>query len=134
MGEMVADTSAPSPEEEVERWAEREMLARGIEALPEAERTVVSLYYHEGMTLKEIGRVMGVTESRVCQIHGKAMVRLRAQIQAKLAGQAKVAGQTNLASRPKSLGPPERVGMTGSRALGGPAASGKPSAVRQRRT
>lgn len=82
VSEAVADDRVRSPEVEVERWAEREMLAQAIEALPDAERTVVSLYYHEGLTLKEIGRVLGVSESRVCQIHGKAIVRLRAGVAA----------------------------------------------------
>jgi RNA polymerase sigma factor for flagellar operon FliA len=84
LADMVADQEAPSPEAEVERWAERQMLAKAIGGLPESERTVISLYYHEGLTLKEIGRVLGVTESRVCQIHGKAVVRLRTRVQALL--------------------------------------------------
>jgi RNA polymerase sigma factor for flagellar operon FliA len=81
LGETVPDKDAPSPEDHTERMAEREMLARAIEALPDVERTVVSLYYREGLTLKEIGQVLGVTESRVCQIHGKAVIRLRAEVQ-----------------------------------------------------
>ena len=84
VGDVVADPSAPSPEDELERQAEREMIARAIEDLPDAERTVVTLYYYEGLTLKEIGQVMGVTESRACQVHGKAMLRLRARVQALL--------------------------------------------------
>ena len=81
VGELVADGQTPSPQEAAERWAERDLLARAIEGLPEAERTVISLYYYEGLTLKEIGEVLGVTESRACQVHGKAMVRLRGAIQ-----------------------------------------------------
>ena len=81
VGECVADRRAPSPETEVERHAEQELLARAVDVLPEAERTVVSLYYYEGLTLKEIGRVLGVTESRACQVHGKAMLRLRTEVQ-----------------------------------------------------
>ena len=81
VGELVADGETPSPQESADRWAERDLLACAIEALPEAERTVISLYYYEGLTLKEIGQVLGVTESRACQIHGKAMVRLRGAIQ-----------------------------------------------------
>jgi len=80
MRDLIADDSASSPEAEVERQAERELLGRAIDALPDSERTVVSLYYYEGLTLKEIGRVLGVTESRACQIHGKAMLRLRAHV------------------------------------------------------
>jgi len=80
VSETVQDPAALSPEAEMERWAEREMVARAIEKLPENERTVISLYYYEGLTLREIGEVLGVTESRACQIHGKAVVRLRAQL------------------------------------------------------
>jgi RNA polymerase sigma factor for flagellar operon FliA len=82
LGETVADPGATSPETELERHAEQEVLAQAVDALPQAERTVVSLYYYEGLTLKEIGRVLGVTESRTCQIHGKAMFRLRTEVQA----------------------------------------------------
>ena len=84
VGDLIADRSTPSPEDELERQAEREMVARAIDSLPDAERTVVSLYYYEGLTLKEIGSVMGVTESRACQVHGKAMLRLRARVQSLL--------------------------------------------------
>jgi RNA polymerase sigma factor for flagellar operon FliA len=83
MADLVSDEEAPSPEDEMQKTAEREMLAEAIDQLPDSERTVISLYYYEGLTLKEIGRVLGVTESRACQIHGKAMVRLRAQMAAR---------------------------------------------------
>jgi RNA polymerase sigma factor for flagellar operon FliA len=53
-----------------------------IRSLPERERTVVALYYDEGMTLAEIGSVLGVTESRVSQIHSKAIIMLRARMSA----------------------------------------------------
>jgi RNA polymerase sigma factor for flagellar operon FliA len=80
LADSVPDDRAVSPQEHVERQAERDLLAKAIDALPDSERTVISLYYHEGLTLKEIGRVLGVTESRACQIHGKALIRLRAHI------------------------------------------------------
>ncbi len=48
--------------------------------LPERERLVMSLYYTDGLNLKEIGAVLKVTESRVCQLHGQALVRLRARL------------------------------------------------------
>jgi RNA polymerase sigma factor for flagellar operon FliA len=48
--------------------------------LPERERLVLSLYYEQELNLKEIGAVLGVSESRVCQIHGQAMVRLRGRL------------------------------------------------------
>tara|TARA_R110002111_G_scaffold193282_1_gene259398 strand:- start:43 stop:765 length:723 start_codon:yes stop_codon:yes gene_type:complete len=56
----------------------REYLAEAIDELPERERLVLSLYYERELNLKEIGAVLGVSESRVCQIHGQALVRLRA--------------------------------------------------------
>lgn len=54
--------------------------AAAIDELPERERLVLSLYYDEELNLKEIGEVLGVTESRVCQIHGQALARLRARL------------------------------------------------------
>lgn len=80
MVDTIADTAAESPEQAAVGEAERELLARAIDGLPEMDRQVVSLYYHEGLTMKEIGLVLGVTESRVCQIHSKALARLRAAV------------------------------------------------------
>ncbi|MEZ5532285.1 MAG: RNA polymerase sigma factor FliA [Steroidobacteraceae bacterium] len=64
-------------------------LAGAIDGLPERERMVMSLYYNDELNLKEIGLVLGVTESRVCQLHGQALTRLRAR----LAGWRAVAGE-----------------------------------------
>jgi RNA polymerase sigma factor for flagellar operon FliA len=58
----------------------REALAKAIEELPERERLVMSLYYDDELNLKEIGAVLKVTESRVCQLHGQALVRLKARL------------------------------------------------------
>jgi RNA polymerase sigma factor for flagellar operon FliA len=55
-------------------------LINSIQRLPERERIVIGLYYYEGLTLKEIGEVLGVTESRVSQLHTKAVLRLRGRI------------------------------------------------------
>jgi RNA polymerase sigma factor for flagellar operon FliA len=60
----------------------RELLGGLIEKLPEKERLVLTLYYYEELTLKEIAAILEVTESRVCQIHGQAITRLRAAIKA----------------------------------------------------
>jgi RNA polymerase sigma factor for flagellar operon FliA len=60
----------------------RHILADAINRLPEREKTVLTLYYYEGLTLAEIGSVLGVTESRVCQVHTKAVIQLRARIAA----------------------------------------------------
>jgi RNA polymerase sigma factor FliA len=58
----------------------REALSRAINELPERERLVMSLYYDDELNLKEIGAVLKVTESRVCQLHGQALVRLKARL------------------------------------------------------
>jgi RNA polymerase sigma factor for flagellar operon FliA len=58
----------------------KEVVANGIKALHEKEQMVVSLYYYNGLTLKEIGEVMGLTESRICQIHTKAIIKLRTRL------------------------------------------------------
>jgi RNA polymerase sigma factor for flagellar operon FliA len=74
------DCGSPSTSLEVEEM--REVLADAVMNLPDKERTVVALYYYEDMTLKEIGRTLGVSESRVSQIHTKAMLRLRGRLRA----------------------------------------------------
>ena len=68
----------------IEKSELRRMVAEAVLALPERERTVISLYYEQELTLKEIGEIMGVTESRICQIHTQATARLRASIQREL--------------------------------------------------
>jgi len=70
------------PQLAAEEGALRESVAEAIAALPERERLVMSLYYDEELNLKEIGAVLGVTESRVCQLHGQALVRLRGKLSA----------------------------------------------------
>ena len=59
----------------------RRVVAECIGILPEKERLVISLYYYEDLNMKEIGNVLGITESRVCQIHTKAVARLRSKLQ-----------------------------------------------------
>jgi len=76
-GEMIADPTAVSPEAEYQAEETRRGLIEAINRLPDRERRVVQLYHYEGMTLAQIGEVLGVTESRVCQIHAKIMVSLR---------------------------------------------------------
>ena len=69
-----------TPDEAVNNDQLREELADGLRRLPERDRMVFSLYYERDLNLKEIGEVLGVSESRVCQIHGQAIARLRASI------------------------------------------------------
>ncbi|HED14153.1 MAG TPA: RNA polymerase sigma factor FliA [Gammaproteobacteria bacterium] len=66
---------------QVEKGAFREALAEKIKTLPDREQTILSLYYEEELTLREIGEIMGVSESRVSQIHAQAAHRLRARLQ-----------------------------------------------------
>jgi len=77
MSEMIADTHAVDPSGSFESQETRTMLADSISRLPDRERLVLTLYYYEGLTLAEIGGVLSVTESRVCQIHTKAVMSLR---------------------------------------------------------
>lgn len=76
--EAAADTSDPF--REVADDGFRAALAQAIDTLPEREKLVMSLYYSDGLNLKEIGAVLKVTESRVCQLHGQALVRLKARL------------------------------------------------------
>jgi RNA polymerase sigma factor for flagellar operon FliA len=78
--DTIEDTDAPDPSKAYRVQAIKETLAAAIQRLPERERIVVGLYYYEGLTLKEIGEVLGVTESRVSQLHTKAILRLRGHI------------------------------------------------------
>lgn len=76
----IKDERAPDPLDEAEWNARREALAMAIASLPERERLVVALYYYEGLTVKEIAYIMGVSPSRVSQLHTKAVIRLRAAL------------------------------------------------------
>lgn len=71
-------SDAPSPDQQLDEDQFKKKLADAIRRLPERERLVLSLYYERELNLKEIGAVIGVSESRVCQIHGQALIRLRA--------------------------------------------------------
>jgi RNA polymerase sigma factor for flagellar operon FliA len=78
--DTLEDTAADNPVEVAEDRELRRLLARAVNTLPDREKTVVSLYYYEGLTLAEIGQVLGVTESRVSQIHTKSVLQLRAKL------------------------------------------------------
>ncbi len=78
----IRDDSAEDPVAIFESSEMKDILAEAIDRLPEREKTVIALYYYEGLTLKEIGQVLGVTESRVSQLHTKAVLRLRARVHA----------------------------------------------------
>ena len=76
----VAAGAAYSPERRLQATEFRHALAAAIGQLPEREQLVLSLYYEQEMNLREVGAVLGVSESRVCQIHGQAMLRLRSRL------------------------------------------------------
>jgi RNA polymerase sigma factor for flagellar operon FliA len=78
--DTLEDTKAEDPVAAFETEETKYLLARAINTLPEREKIVVTLYYYEGLTLAEIGQVLGVTESRICQMHTKAVLQLRAKL------------------------------------------------------
>ena len=78
--DTIEDEDAPDPEFSLEQSEMKEALGDSIARLPEREKLVVTLYYYEELTLREIGEVLGVTESRVSQLHTKAVLRLKARL------------------------------------------------------
>jgi RNA polymerase sigma factor FliA len=78
--DTIEDQSGPDPEISLEQTELKEALGEAIARLPEREKLVVTLYYYEELTLREIGEVLGVTESRVSQLHTKAVLRLKARL------------------------------------------------------
>ena len=78
--DTLEDTKAEDPVAVFETEETKYLLAKAINTLPEREKIVVTLYYYEGLTLAEIGQVLGVTESRICQMHTKAVLQLRGKL------------------------------------------------------
>lgn len=79
-GDMIHDPGSPDPLDIIEKEERKRLLEEAITGLGDKDRLVLSLYYQEGLTLKEIGRVLEVSESRVCQLHTRALNRLRARL------------------------------------------------------
>ncbi|HEX5048641.1 MAG TPA: RNA polymerase sigma factor FliA [Gammaproteobacteria bacterium] len=77
---MLPELPEDGPEALLEGDQFREALARAVATLPERERLVLSLYYDQELNLREIGALLSVSESRVCQIHGQAVLRIRARL------------------------------------------------------
>lgn len=75
--DMVEDKNSPDPQGQYEEGELRRRLAKAITTLPEREKLLIALYYHENMTLREIGDIISVSESRACQLHAQAILRLR---------------------------------------------------------
>jgi len=78
--DTLQDPGAPDPAQVIDATDLKDRIADAIARLPEREKLVVALYYYENLTLREIGEVLGVTESRVSQLHTKAVLRLRGRM------------------------------------------------------
>lgn len=81
LGKIMSDTTTPSPEETVLRKEIEERLAKAMEKLSESERQVITLYYYDELTLKEVGKILGLTESRICQIHRSVIKKMKQHLQ-----------------------------------------------------
>ncbi|HST33696.1 MAG TPA: RNA polymerase sigma factor WhiG [Solirubrobacteraceae bacterium] len=79
--DTIEDPNAPDPARSLDVGDLKDRIADSIAKLPEREKLVIALYYYENLTLREIGEVLGVTESRVSQMHTKAVLRLRSRMQ-----------------------------------------------------
>lgn len=81
VGDTLAGSEKDMPNYKIEREEVKRILISAIKELPDREKEVIALYYYEELTLKEIGLVLGVTESRVSQLHSKAVLRLKSKLQ-----------------------------------------------------
>src|SRR5580704_2408586 len=79
--DTLEDPGAPDPARSLDVGDMKDRIADAIARLPEREKLVIALYYYENLTLREIGEVLGVTESRISQLHTKAVLRLRSRMQ-----------------------------------------------------
>lgn len=79
-GNTLKDEDEPLPEEYIQKQEIKDILTKSIEALPEREKTVITLYYFEELTLKEISSILEVSESRISQLHTKAVSRLKGKL------------------------------------------------------
>jgi RNA polymerase sigma factor for flagellar operon FliA len=79
--DTLEDPGAPDPSRSLDVGDMKDRIADAIARLPEREKLVIALYYYENLTLREIGEVLGVTESRISQLHTKAVLRLRSRMQ-----------------------------------------------------
>ena len=81
--DTIADDKYETPDEVMERKDSKRELEAALKRLPERERMLLVLYYQQNMTLKEIGEIINVSESRVCQLHSQAIMKLRNVLSAK---------------------------------------------------
>jgi RNA polymerase sigma factor for flagellar operon FliA len=117
LGETLADRDGVSPQESAEWEEHKRLLGQAIEALPDREKLVVALYCYEELTLKEIGEVMGISSSRVCQLYTHALIRLRsflASYHQEIFGSAPQGTRRRAGRRPKQASTTEEVVTHGS--------------------
>ena len=107
LGETLPDGSS-GPVDTFEAKESKEALLRAVDGMPDRERTVLTMYYYDGLTLTEIGDVLGVTESRVCQIHTKALRQLRS----KLADRSETVRTVPAHAQARRVGTPVRAGRS----------------------
>jgi RNA polymerase sigma factor for flagellar operon FliA len=80
IGDSIESPQSRNPDSIVEKQEVKRVIIEAINELPDKEKKVLVLYYYEDLTLKEIGAVLGVTESRISQLHTKAIMRLRGRL------------------------------------------------------
>ncbi len=80
LGETIVDITGNNPDDMIDKEQIKALLAEAIEALPEKERIVISLYYYDELTVKEIGKILNLSDSRISQLHTKAILRLRGKL------------------------------------------------------
>jgi RNA polymerase sigma factor for flagellar operon FliA len=81
--EKLTDERQINPSQTSEKNEMQRLLAGALKLLPDREQLVLSLYYYEELTFKEIGKTLDISESRVCQIHGRAMTNLKSLLKSK---------------------------------------------------
>jgi len=104
VGNSLPQANAMDPYDEIEEKELYEIIRDTLDTLPEKERLVLTLYYYEELTLKEIGKVLKVSESRVCQLHTKAMLRLKGRITRLLSGLPNPVGNNRRAKNTRIKG------------------------------
>ena len=97
LSELLEDHTAPGPVEQAEQQELTAMLSSAIDGLPEREKLLLALYYQEELTMKEISKILSVSESRVCQLHMQAVMRLRSSLSSYRSGD--VSGNTEVEGR-----------------------------------
>ena len=94
VGDVIADPAAEGPLEQTSRNELKQIILQRLKQLPDPQRKVVALYYGEDLNLREIAEVLGVTESRVCQIHAQAIISIRAYVQRLESGRPELAARS----------------------------------------